>query len=342
MIRILPLLSVLLLTALSAHAQTPDAGRQLFQARCASCHGEDGLGGGRGFNIVSPAQPRATSAQAIRELILRGVPNAGMPGFVMPDAEVDAIVVYLTSLRAAAGAVQGFGVQGSGVQGSSAQRFEVPSLPFSEVAHPQNGAWPTYHGSLTGNRFSPLDQITVDNVQRLAPAWMFTLRGAPRALQATPVVVGGVMYVRRSTRRTRWTRAAAGRSGITAARARPVWPATPPAASIAAWRCSATGCSGHRQRASAGAPPRSPASWCGTSRWRITTELRRHQRPLVVDDLVISGISGGDEGVRGFLDAYRVDRRARLAILDRARTRRARIGDVGWAARWNMGARRRG
>src|SRR5262249_59073634 len=27
--------------------------------------------------------------------------------------------------------------------------------------------------------------------------------------------------------------------------------------------------------------------------------------PLVVNDLVISGVSGGDEGVRGFLDAYR-------------------------------------
>ena len=27
--------------------------------------------------------------------------------------------------------------------------------------------------------------------------------------------------------------------------------------------------------------------------------------PMVVDDLVISGVSGGDEGIRGFLDAYR-------------------------------------
>ena len=28
--------------------------------------------------------------------------------------------------------------------------------------------------------------------------------------------------------------------------------------------------------------------------------------PLVVNDLVIAGVSGGDEGIRGFLDAYRV------------------------------------
>ena len=51
--------------------------------------------------------------------------------------------------------------------------------------------------------------------------------------------------------------------------------------------------------------------------------------PLVVNDLVIAGVSGGDEGIRGFLDAYKaVDRRARLALLDGSRARRARIGDM--------------
>ena len=29
--------------------------------------------------------------------------------------------------------------------------------------------------------------------------------------------------------------------------------------------------------------------------------------PLVVGNLVIAGVSGGDEGIRGFLAAYRVD-----------------------------------
>ena len=39
--------------------------------------------------------------------------------------------------------------------------------------------------------------------------------------------------------------------------------------------------------------------------------------PLAIGDLVISGISGGEEGARGFVDAYRAaDRRACLALLD--------------------------
>src|SRR5262249_57026713 len=60
---------------------------------------------------------------------------------------------------------------------------------------PQPGAWPTYHGNLTGNRFSPLDQINATTIRSLAPKWMFTIREAPRPLQVTPVVVDGVMYV---------------------------------------------------------------------------------------------------------------------------------------------------
>ena len=39
--------------------------------------------------------------------------------------------------------------------------------------------------------------------------------------------------------------------------------------------------------------------------------------PLVVNDLVIAGVSGGDEGVRGFPRRLQsLDRRARLAVLD--------------------------
>src|SRR5713101_6390465 len=53
------------------------------------------------------------------------------------------------------------------------------SIPFEEIAHPKPGTWPTYHGHLSGNRFSPLDQIDSSNVHHLAPRWMFTIHGAP-------------------------------------------------------------------------------------------------------------------------------------------------------------------
>ena len=70
-----------------------------------------------------------------------------------------------------------------------------PGVPFADVAKPKPGSWPTYNGDMSGNRFSPLNQINTANVQGLAPQWIFPIPSAPRPLQITPVVVDGVMYV---------------------------------------------------------------------------------------------------------------------------------------------------
>src|SRR5947209_10520316 len=86
-----------------AVAQTPDAGRRAYQARCVGCHGEDGTGGGHGPNIVDVRRPRAASKDAVRDLILKGIPGAGMPAFEIPMAEADAIAAYVMTLKTASG-----------------------------------------------------------------------------------------------------------------------------------------------------------------------------------------------------------------------------------------------
>ena len=61
--------------------------------------------------------------------------------------------------------------------------------------------WQYYRGNLAGTGFSPLQQITQDNVADLRTAWSYSLlaenpeniRG-PNS-QATPLVVNGIMYV---------------------------------------------------------------------------------------------------------------------------------------------------
>src|SRR6185369_11861685 len=73
-----------------------------------------------------------------------------------------------------------------------------------------DGDWPMYARDLAGTKFSPLKQITADNVSRLQPAWNVTLverpqgqgrgRGAgaepqPSNPEVTPIVVKGVMYL---------------------------------------------------------------------------------------------------------------------------------------------------
>jgi quinoprotein glucose dehydrogenase len=67
------------------------------------------------------------------------------------------------------------------------------------------GEWPTYGGDLGNTRYSPLDQISADNFSKLEVAWRFkTDNLGPRPefqLEATPLMVKGVLYSTAGTRR---------------------------------------------------------------------------------------------------------------------------------------------
>ena len=69
----------------------------------------------------------------------------------------------------------------------------------------KNGEWPTYGGDLGNTRYSPLDQIGEDNFSKLEVAWRFkTDNLGPRPefqLEATPLMVKGVLYSTAGTRR---------------------------------------------------------------------------------------------------------------------------------------------
>ena len=165
--------------------------------------------------------------------------------------------------------------------------------------------WPTYHGQPGGNRYSTVDQINAGNVGRLAPRGSYNV-GATSQLEVTPVVVGGIMYVTAvnecdaldaGTGRRIWqfkrprTKGLAGdaASGINrgvAVAADRVFMVTDNAHVVALDRFTRRAAVGNRD---------------GRLRGRTTAPRRA---PLAVGNLVISGVSGGDEGIRGFLAAF--------------------------------------
>ena len=80
------------------------------------------------------------------------------------------------------------------------------ALLGQQATAPVKGAeWPTYGGDLASTRYSPLDQITKENFNKLEVAWRFKTDGlGPRPefqLQATPLMVNGVVYSTAGTRR---------------------------------------------------------------------------------------------------------------------------------------------
>jgi quinoprotein glucose dehydrogenase len=53
--------------------------------------------------------------------------------------------------------------------------------------------WPSYNGSVDGDHFSPLAQITLGNVAQLKPVWRFDA-GSEGGIQANPLIVGRTLF----------------------------------------------------------------------------------------------------------------------------------------------------
>jgi alcohol dehydrogenase (cytochrome c) len=174
------------------------------------------------------------------------------------------------------------------------------------LASPVGANWTSYNGDYTGRRYSSLHEINTANVPQIRAAWVFR-PGNSQRLEATPVVVNGIMYVTAAND----TFALDARSG------RVLWHHQRPVSSGLLDDAAA-----HKNRG--------VAVWknfvymetddahllcldarSGGLRWDIQyADKVKHygatSAPLVVKDEVIVGTSGGDSGVRGFLAAYDV------------------------------------
>jgi cytochrome c oxidase cbb3-type subunit III len=100
----------------SSPGSNPDLkGKGIFELRCATCHGLDGLGAEQAPDIVRQPAVRAVSDQALLNLIHDGIPQSGMPGFRdMGKEEGQALVAYLRFLQ---GKSAGNSVPGNPVHG---------------------------------------------------------------------------------------------------------------------------------------------------------------------------------------------------------------------------------
>ncbi len=79
-------------------------GRQVFENRCAGCHGIDGRGGERAPDIATSAKTQRRSDSELAQIITSGIPSGGMPAFSTLDASTGrALVTYLRFLQGKTG-----------------------------------------------------------------------------------------------------------------------------------------------------------------------------------------------------------------------------------------------
>lgn len=100
----------------SAPGLKPDLkGKRIFEGRCATCHGLDGLGGEHAPDIILRPAVKTLSDQFLVNLIHDGIPAGGMPSFAdMGKGDAHAVVAYIRSLqgKSAVGFVPGDPIRG--------------------------------------------------------------------------------------------------------------------------------------------------------------------------------------------------------------------------------------
>ena len=177
-------------------------------------------------------------------------------------------------------------------------------------AEPEN--WLMYSGNYFSQRYTRLDQINNENAAELEMQWAFQLRALDRA-ETTPVVVDGVMYVTESP------------SNVIALDAK---------TGSQYWRYNhnlpevLNFCCGRNNRGVAVLGDKlymstldahlvSLDAKTGSVLWDVevadeATGYSKTGAPRVVGDKIITGVAGGEFGIRGFVDAYDAETGERL------------------------------
>lgn len=161
---------------------------RIFSARCVMCHGEEGAGGTVGPALNHFGLKHGDSDLDIYRVLRDGVPNTAMraPGISM--VERWQLVGYLRQLQ-----LHGIGLVGLGA-GRTPLDIEVDSEQILSAGS-KTDEWLTYSGSLDGHRYTPLDQITPANVSQLRIRWVRQFDTSLPTIEATPLVVGGVIFI---------------------------------------------------------------------------------------------------------------------------------------------------
>lgn len=161
-----------------------NAGAAIFRQHCAVCHGGEGTGG-HGPALNRPGLKHGDSDLAIYKVVKSGVPDTSMAPVPLDFKERWQVVGYVRSLA---------------LKNLGHAKSEAPSLNIQVSAEQVLAAgtktdeWLTFSGSLDGRRHSALTELTPQNVSQLQLRWVHQFDGRGPKVEATPLVVNGVIF----------------------------------------------------------------------------------------------------------------------------------------------------
>ena len=295
-----------MIAALNEPAATIATGYALAQARMKDGRIIRGFVRNEG-NYTVPLQTLDGRLVAVdkRQAVITREQGSPMPPLTATADQTRDLIAFLATLR--------------GERGASAAPADLPvdtggakagaavAKDFDEILKPRPGDWPTYHGRLDGNRYSAHTQINTTNVSGLGLKWVYSLRGFDN--ETTPLVLDGIMYVTATNQV----------SALDAATGREIWrfsrPKTPGVqgdagigfnrgAAVLGQRVFLITDNAHLLALSR---VNGALLWEVVLPENLALPYGGTSAPLVVGNLVVAGVSGGDMGIRGFVAAYHAD-----------------------------------
>lgn len=273
-----------------------EAGKQLFAENCSPCHGDQGRGGPGGPNLYDRIYRQGHSDWALYRTITLGIPKTAMVGRQLPRDDVWRLVSFLQHATAETETAK-----------TSANVVSMEPVGATELRGAENhpAEWLTYSGSYSSQRHSQLRQINRDNVSQLRVEWERQFSTAAERVETTPIVRGSIMFVTEPPNSVLALDAATGRVLWTYTRELPAnlllcCGQVNRGVAILGNRVFVGTLDAHliALDASTGKAIWDVAVADSTKGYSITGA------PLVVDDMILTGVGGGEYGIRGFLDAY--------------------------------------
>ena len=264
----------------------------MFRARCASCHGFEGLGSETGPALARNGMLRSRADWSLYRTISRGIPGTAMRGHDLAPRAIWQLVTYVRSLV----------IESAVLAGGRSVNVTPEHL---RAASSDPSGWYTYSGDYRSQRFSRLTEIDTRSVSRLRVAWQYQSPSTENVVETTPLVVNGTIFL---------TEPPASVVALNAADGKVLWRyarLVPDGVSL---------CCGAVNR---GVAILDSLVYFGTLDARLVALNARTGRvvwdrpvadwqagysitgaPLAVNDLIITGVGGGEYGIRGFITAF--------------------------------------
>lgn len=280
-----------------------ETGARLFRSECVGCHGGDGPHTS-GPDLTSGKLPFIHSDWALFRVITRGIPGTAMTAKKLDEKRVWQIIAYLRSIHSEHLSNTD---PAEAINDNSPDRIAVSAVDFERLlrAEDEPDHWLTYSGAYNGQRYSRLADLNNHNVTDLTLKWVYQMEVDELYAETTPLVVDGVMFFTQPSNEV---------TAIDAFSGQPIWSYKHPL------REDLSLCCGQRNR---GVAVYGDKVYSGTlDAHLIALDIKTGKlvwdievadsavgfsitaAPLALNNMIVVGVSGGEFGIRGFVDAY--------------------------------------